>query len=71
MEGVAVFVGLDYLQDSVQVYVLDSGCKVLSNRTCDNDPTQAATPTPWVASSRHMLNPNGVGKAAKPSKKDV
>ena len=38
MEKLAVFVGLDYHKDSVQVCVLDGGGKVLGNRTCDNDP---------------------------------
>jgi len=42
MEKLAVFVGLDYHQDSVQVCVLDSGGKVLGNRTCDNDPRRVA-----------------------------
>ncbi len=42
MERVPVFVGLDYHQDSVQVCVLDSGGKVLGNRTCDNDPRRVA-----------------------------
>ena len=42
MEKIAVFVGLDDHQDSVQVCVLDWGGKVLGNRTCENDPRRVA-----------------------------
>ena len=42
MEKIAVFVGLDYHKDSVQVCVLDWGGKVLGNRTCENDPRRVA-----------------------------
>ncbi len=37
MNTVAVFVGLDYHQDSVQVCVLDGQGKQLFNRGCRND----------------------------------
>ena len=46
MSSVPVFVGLDYHQDSVQVCVLDSSGKRLSNRSVGNDSAvvaQAAT----------------------------
>ena len=36
MESVAVFVGLDYHQSSVQVCVMDGQGKLLSNRACEN-----------------------------------
>ena len=42
MEKISVFVGLDYHQESVQVCVLDSGGRVLGNRTCANDPRLVA-----------------------------
>ncbi len=37
MSRIAVFVGLDYHQDSVQVCVLDKKGKILRNRRCAND----------------------------------
>lgn len=37
MSRIAVFVGLDYHQDSVQVCVMDPAGRVLSNRSCAND----------------------------------
>ena len=37
MSNVAVFVGLDYHQDSVQVCVLDEQGRQLLNRSCPND----------------------------------
>lgn len=36
MDRIAVFVGLDYHQDAVQVCVMDGGGRVLSNRSCVN-----------------------------------
>lgn len=37
MEKIAVFAGLDYHQDSVQVCVMDEAGRVLTNRSCRND----------------------------------
>ena len=37
MERIAVFVGLDYHQDAVQVCVMDRSGQVLTNRRCAND----------------------------------
>jgi len=37
MDRIAVFVGLDYHQDSVQVCVMDGGGRVLANRPCANE----------------------------------
>ncbi len=37
MESIAVYVGLDYHQDSVQVCVLDSAGAVLRNGSYEND----------------------------------
>jgi len=37
MERIALYVGLDYHQDSVQVCVLDRKGRVLANRRCPND----------------------------------
>lgn len=37
MEKIAVFAGLDYHQDSVQVCVMDEDGRVLANRSCRND----------------------------------
>ena len=42
MSNVAVFVGLDYHQDSVQVSVLDASGRQLFNRSCANDWQQIA-----------------------------
>jgi len=48
MSSVPVFVGIDYHQDSVQVCVLDSSGKRLSNRSVGNDAAIVAE-----AASRH------------------
>lgn len=42
MENLAVFVGIDYHKDSVQVCVMDDTGRVLGNRSCGNDPQAVA-----------------------------
>ncbi len=42
MCSIAVFVGLDYHKESVQVCVMDGDGKVLGNRVCANDPQAVA-----------------------------
>jgi hypothetical protein len=42
MGSIAVFVGLDYDKESVQVCVMDGDGKVQANRACANDPQTVA-----------------------------
>jgi len=42
MCSIAVFVGMDYHKDSIQVCVMDGEGKVLGNRMCGNDPKAVA-----------------------------
>lgn len=51
MDRIAVFVGLDYHKESIQVCVMDDAGKVLGNRACSNDPqtvAQYASRHGWV-----------------------
>lgn len=48
MCSIAIFVGLDYHKESIQVCVLDGDGKVLGNRGCANDPQAVA-----VYAARH------------------
>ena len=57
MEKMPVFVGLDYHKDSVQVGVLDSGGKVLGDRTCGNDPRQVAEYVATHGGVRSSISP--------------
>jgi len=43
MDSVAMYVGLDYHQDSIQVCVMDETGQVRLNRSCANDPSAVTT----------------------------